>query len=144
MQGVPEGVLQCGRLFPGTVLGIFRNADLNGDGIVSGNEAVEFFSATGVEKRHLKAVWDIATESQPGGLTPAQFSRALRLISLLQTGCEFTDEFISKALHPQIGLQLPDPKVGAHYLRSSAEQKVRQVHAISTNHKVSNMTALQY
>jgi hypothetical protein len=125
MQGVPEGVLQCGRLFPGTVMGIFRNADVNKDGIVSGSEAIEFFNSTGIDKKHLKDIWDIATESQPGGLTPAQFSRALRLVSLLQTGCVFTDEFISKALHPQTGLQLPDPKIGAHYLRRSANHTVR-------------------
>ena len=120
MSSASEGVLQCGRLFPGTVLSIFKNADRNGDGVVSGAEAVDFFNATGVDKKHLRSVWDVATESQPGGLNPAQFSRALRLISLLQTGCELTDEFAAKALHPQTGLQLPDPKIGAQYLSANA------------------------
>ena len=111
-----DGILQCGRLIPGTVLGVFRNADRDGNGIVSGNEAVEFFSSTGVDKKHLKAVWDLATEKQPGGLTPAQFSRALRLISLLQTGCQLTDDFVAKALDPQTGLRLPQPRMGPQYL----------------------------
>jgi hypothetical protein len=112
-----EGVLQCGRYFPSTVLSIFRNADVDQDGIVSGNEAVTFFASTGVDKKYLRSVWDIATDSQAGGLTPQHFSRALRLISLLQTGCEFKKEFIDKALHPQTGLQLPDPRLGSDYLK---------------------------
>lgn len=111
-----EGILQCGSLFPTTVLSVFRAADVDKDGVVSGNEAVAFFQSTGVDKSYLKSVWDLATDSQPGGLTPVHFSRALRLISLLQTGCQLTDGFVSKALHPQTGLQLPDPKFGDRYL----------------------------
>lgn len=112
-----DGVLQCGSLFPTTVYSVFRAADIDKDGIVSGNEAVAFFQSTGVDKSYLKSVWDLATDSQPGGLTPAHFSRALRLISLLQAGCQLTDEFVKKALHPQTGLQLPDPKFGSQYLQ---------------------------
>jgi hypothetical protein len=123
MQDSIEGVLQCGHLFPATVLGIFRNADMNQDGIVSGNEAVEFFASTGVDKKYLHALWERATDSKPGGLTPAHFSRALRLVSLLQTGCDFTDDFIAKALHPTTGLRLPDPKVGSKYMKATCADR---------------------
>jgi hypothetical protein len=127
MASASDGVLQCGRLFPSTVLNIFKNADADKDGIVSGKEAVDFFSSTGVDKQHLRSVWNIVTDSQPGGLTPVHFSRALRLISLLQTGCEFTDEFIAKALHPQTGLQLPEPQMGSQYLKPPRVTSVRSV-----------------
>lgn len=109
-------VLQCGAYFPATVKGIFHAADTNGDGIVSGQEAVAFFLSTGLQKQHLSQVWEAATCSQPGGLTLPQFSRALRLVSLLQVNCLFSDEFVSKALHPQTGLHLPTPKIGQQYL----------------------------
>lgn len=117
MAASADGVLQCGAFFPSTVLAIFNNADVNKDGIVSGPEAVEFFASTGVEKQHLRSVWSLATQDQPGGLTPAHFSRALRLISLLQTGCEFKEEYIEKALHPQMGLRLPDPQIGRQFMK---------------------------
>lgn len=122
-----DGVLQCGAYFPGTVLDIFRAADANGDGIVSGGEAFDFFMSTGLMKTHLSQVWEAATGSQPGGLTPAQFSRALRLVSLLQVPCAFSKEFIDKALHPTTGLQLPTPKIGAKYLESVPQDVVKQV-----------------
>jgi hypothetical protein len=117
-------VLQCGSYFPATVKGIFHAADLNGDGIVSGQEAVAFFLSTGLQKEHLSQVWEKSTSSQPGGLTLPQFSRALRLVSLLQVRCAFNDEFVSKALHPQTGLHLPTPKIGKQYLEgiNSASQ----------------------
>eukprot|EP00892_Ulva_mutabilis_P009120 jgi/Ulvmu1/6580/UM003_0217.1 len=111
-----EGVLQCGAYFPGTVMDIFRAADVNGDGIVSGKEAVDFFMSTGLAQSNLSQVWEAATASQPGGLTPSQFSRAMRLVSLLQVGCVFSKEFVDKALHPTTGLQLPTPKVGEQFL----------------------------
>lgn len=111
-----DGVLQCGAYFPGTVLGMFRAADVNGDGIVSGKEAIDFFMSTGLKQSNLSQVWEAATASQPGGLTPSQFSRALRLVSLLQVGCVFSKEFVDKALHPTTGLQLPTPKVGDQFL----------------------------
>jgi hypothetical protein len=114
----PESkTLQCGAYFPSTVESIFREADINKDGIVSGQEAVNFFLSTDIDKKRLSEVWEAATSSQPGGLTPYQFSRALRLVSLLQTGCVFTNEFVEKALDPRIGLQLPTPKIGEQYLR---------------------------
>lgn len=111
-----DGVLQCGAYFPGTVLDIFRAADANRDGIVSGKEAVDFFMSTGLLKSNLSQVWEAATASQPGGLNPAQFSRALRLVSLLQARCVFSKEFVDKALDPRTGLQLPTPKVGKQFL----------------------------
>lgn len=111
-----DGVLQCGAFFPGTVLDIFRAADADRDGIVSGKEAVDFFMSTGLLKSNLSQVWEAATASQPGGLNPAQFSRALRLVSLLQARCVFSKEFVDKALDPRTGLQLPTPKVGKQFL----------------------------
>ena len=109
-------VLQCGAYFPATVKSIFHAADANGDGVVSGQEAVAFFVSTGLKKEHLSQVWEAATASQPGGLTLPQFSRALRLVSLLQVKCVFNEEYVAKALHPQTGLHLPTPKIGQRYL----------------------------
>jgi hypothetical protein len=117
-------VLQCGSYFPGTVEAIFHAADKNNDGVVSGAEAVSFFLSTGLQKEDLSKVWDAATRSQPGGLSVVQFSRALRLVSLLQVGCVFNDEYVNKALHPTTGLQLPTPKVGEEYLNAISEDQL--------------------
>lgn len=78
---------------------LFRQADTESVGVVTGEIAVKFFEKTRLDSRILGEVWQIADQENRGFLTPAGFGVALRLIGHAQAGREPT---------PQIALQ-PGP-----------------------------------
>lgn len=75
---------------------LFRQADTDSVGVVTGEIAVKFFEKTGLDSRILGEVWQIADQENRGFLTPAGFGVALRLIAHAQAGREPT---------PQLALQ---------------------------------------
>lgn len=78
---------------------LFRQADTDSVGVVTGEIAVKFFEKTRLDSRILGEVWQIADHENRGFLTPAGFGVALRLIGHAQAGREPS---------PQIALQ-PGP-----------------------------------
>lgn len=78
---------------------LFRQADTDNVGVVTGEIAVKFFEKTRLDSRILGEVWQIADQENRGFLTPAGFGVALRLIGHAQAGREPT---------PQVALQ-PGP-----------------------------------
>ncbi|KAI1003594.1 hypothetical protein K3495_g4615 [Podosphaera aphanis] len=76
---------------------LFRQADSEGIGVVTGEVAVKFFDKTRLEPRILGEIWQIADKENRGLLTPAGFSLVLRLIGHCQAGREPTPEL---ALRP--------------------------------------------
>lgn len=78
---------------------LFRQADTESVGVVTGDIAVKFFEKTRLDSRLLGEVWQIADSENRGFLTPAGFGVALRLIGHAQAGREPS---------PQIALQ-PGP-----------------------------------
>lgn len=78
---------------------LFRQADTDSVGVVTGEIAVKFFEKTRLDSRILGEVWQIADQENRGFLTPAGFGVALRLIGHAQAGREPT---------PQVALQ-PGP-----------------------------------
>lgn len=78
---------------------LFRLADTDNVGVVTGEIAVKFFEKTRLDSRILGEVWQIADSENRGFLTPSGFGVALRLIGHAQAGREPT---------PQIALQ-PGP-----------------------------------
>ncbi|CAN8104153.1 unnamed protein product [Discula destructiva] len=78
---------------------LFRLADTDNVGVVTGEIAVKFFEKTRLDSRILGEIWQIADSENRGFLTPAGFGVALRLIGHAQAGREPT---------PQIALQ-PGP-----------------------------------
>lgn len=78
---------------------LFRQADTESVGVVTGDVAVKFFEKTRLDSRLLGEVWQIADSENRGFLTPAGFGVALRLIGHAQAGREPS---------PQIALQ-PGP-----------------------------------
>ncbi|PSR80060.1 hypothetical protein BD289DRAFT_455529 [Coniella lustricola] len=78
---------------------LFRQADTDNVGVVTGELAVKFFEKTRLDSRILGEVWQIADRENRGFLTPAGFGVALRLIGHAQAGREPS---------PQIALQ-PGP-----------------------------------
>lgn len=78
---------------------LFRHADTDNVGVVTGEIAVKFFEKTRLDSRILGEIWQIADSENRGFLTPSGFGVALRLIGHAQAGREPT---------PQISLQ-PGP-----------------------------------
>lgn len=76
---------------------LFRQADTDNVGVVTGEIAVKFFEKTRLDSRILGEVWQIADQENRGFLTPAGFGVALRLIGHAQAGREPTSQI---ALQP--------------------------------------------
>ena len=62
----------------------FAVADTDGDGKVSGGEAVAFFQRAGLPKQSLAQLWELADSPPRGFLEMRQFEVAMQLISLAQ------------------------------------------------------------
>ena len=76
----------------------FRLADADGDGRVTGADAVAFFQRSGLPKAALARVWDLANSNRAGYLGRAEFDRALDLIALAQQGRELSKQGYLAAL----------------------------------------------
>ncbi|KAH6676162.1 UBA domain-containing protein [Plectosphaerella plurivora] len=86
---------------------LFRQADTDSVGVVTGENAVRFFEKTRLDQRILGEIWQIADSENRGFLTPAGFSIVLRLIGHAQHGREPSVEMAAQpAPIPQFeGLQ---------------------------------------
>ncbi|KAL7624237.1 hypothetical protein AAE478_005796 [Parahypoxylon ruwenzoriense] len=71
---------------------LFRQADTESVGVVTGEVAVKFFEKTRLDSRILGEIWQIADKENRGFLTPAGFGLVLRLIGHAQAGHEPTPE----------------------------------------------------
>lgn len=71
---------------------LFRHADTDNVGVVTGEIAVKFFEKTRLDSRVLGEIWQLADRENRGFLTPAGFSIVLRLIGHAQAGREPTPE----------------------------------------------------
>ncbi|KAI1767023.1 hypothetical protein GGR53DRAFT_527719 [Hypoxylon sp. FL1150] len=71
---------------------LYRKADTESVGVVTGEVAVKFFEKTRLDSRVLGEIWQIADKENRGFLTPAGFTTVLRLIGHAQAGREPTAE----------------------------------------------------
>ncbi|KAK3386589.1 hypothetical protein B0H63DRAFT_468038 [Podospora didyma] len=71
---------------------LFRQADTDSVGVVTGEIAVKFFEKTRLDSRVLGEIWQIADRENRGFLTPAGFGIVLRLIGHAQAGREPSPE----------------------------------------------------
>ncbi|KAI1404399.1 hypothetical protein F4819DRAFT_123495 [Hypoxylon fuscum] len=71
---------------------LFRQADTDNVGVVTGEVAVKFFEKTRLDSGVLGEIWQIADKENRGFLTPAGFGIVLRLIGYAQAGREPTPE----------------------------------------------------
>ncbi|RYO79177.1 hypothetical protein DL766_008338 [Monosporascus sp. MC13-8B] len=67
---------------------LFRQADTDNVGVVTGEVAVKFFEKTKLDSRVLGEIWQIADKENRGFLTPSGFGIVLRLIGHAQAGRE--------------------------------------------------------
>ena len=72
-------------------VGWFEHADTDGDGKVSGGEAVAFFSRAGLPQASLAVLWQLVDNPPRGFLEKSQFDVAVQLIYVAQQGGEMNE-----------------------------------------------------
>ncbi|KAH8554226.1 hypothetical protein BGW37DRAFT_412027, partial [Umbelopsis sp. PMI_123] len=87
---------------------LFKAADIDGKGIVLGEEAVEFFKKSGVPSHVLSEIWTAADDEQRGFLTQQEFYVALKLIACFQNG--------QTAAEPVFSTVVPPPRFDGIYV----------------------------
>ncbi|GKV44398.1 hypothetical protein SLE2022_174280 [Rubroshorea leprosula] len=89
----------------------FRRADLDGDGRISGAEAVAFFQGSGLSKQVLAQIWMYADQSHSGFLGRPEFYNALRLVTVAQSKRELTQDIVKAALYGPAAAKIPAPQI---------------------------------
>ncbi|XP_038899166.1 actin cytoskeleton-regulatory complex protein pan1 isoform X2 [Benincasa hispida] len=89
----------------------FRRADLDGDGRISGAEAVAFFQGSNLPKNVLAQIWMHADQRKTGFLGRPEFYNALRLVTVAQSKRELTPEIVKAALYGPAAAKIPPPKI---------------------------------
>lgn len=75
----------------------FEYVDADGDGRITGDDAVKFFSLSQLSRPELKQVWAIADSKRQGFLSFKEFVSAMQVISLCQTGNAITPDILKNA-----------------------------------------------
>ncbi|XVF63516.1 hypothetical protein PTKIN_Ptkin09bG0092800 [Pterospermum kingtungense] len=88
----------------------FRRADLDGDGKISGAEAVAFFQGSGLSKQVLAQIWMHADQNHSGFLNKQEFFNALKLVTVAQRR-ELTPEIVKAALYGPAAAKIPAPQI---------------------------------
>ncbi|TKW24142.1 hypothetical protein SEVIR_3G032900v4 [Setaria viridis] len=104
-----------------TYLQWFSLADEDGDGRLTGNDALKFFAMSNLSKPELKQVWAIADSKRQGYLGFYEFMTAMQLVSLAQAGNEISPDTISSADLER--LQLPTMEGLAKKLKKNSGGK---------------------
>ncbi|GAB2284711.1 EH domain-containing protein 1 [Dionaea muscipula] len=76
----------------------FNFADSDGDGRLTGNDAIKFFAMSNLPKQDLKQIWAIADSKRQGFLGIQEFIVAMQLVSLAQAGQVVTHDLLNADL----------------------------------------------
>lgn len=75
----------------------FSCADSDGDGRITGGDAIKFFGMSKLSRPELKQVWAIADSKRQGFLGFREFITAMQLVALAQAGNEITQDLLTHA-----------------------------------------------
>ncbi|CAN1824911.1 Uncharacterized calcium-binding protein C800.10c [Linum perenne] len=89
----------------------FKRADLDGDGQISGAEAVAFFQSSGLPKQVLAQVWMYADQRKAGYLGRQEFYNALKLVTVAQSKRDLTHDIVRAALYGPASSKIPAPQI---------------------------------
>ncbi|GMJ07858.1 Arabidopsis thaliana EH domain containing protein 2 [Hibiscus trionum] len=89
----------------------FRKADLDGDGQISGAEAVAFFQGSNLPKQVLAQVWMYADQKKLGYLGRQEFYNALKLVTVAQSKRDLTPDMVKAALYGPASARIPAPQI---------------------------------
>ncbi|GLT82518.1 hypothetical protein SLE2022_008830 [Rubroshorea leprosula] len=89
----------------------FRRADLDGDGQISGAEAVAFLQGSNLPRPVLAQVWMHADQKKLGYLGRQEFYNALKLVTVAQSKRELTPDIVKVALYSPASAKIPAPQI---------------------------------
>uniref|UniRef100_A0A0E0KWJ6 Uncharacterized protein n=1 Tax=Oryza punctata TaxID=4537 RepID=A0A0E0KWJ6_ORYPU len=102
-----------------TYLRWFSLADDDGDGRVTGKDALKFFAMSNLSRPELKQVWAISDSKRQGYLGFSEFMTAMQLVSLAQAGNEISQDTLAHAArHPS---EVP---ASANWFNSKSGKKI--------------------
>ncbi|KAJ0247728.1 Uncharacterized protein HA466_0161490 [Hirschfeldia incana] len=99
----------------------FKRADLDGDGRISGAEAVGFFQGSGLPKPVLFQIWSLSDRSGSGFLGRQDFYNSLRLVTVAQSKRDLTPEIVNAALNTPAAAKIPAPKINLSAIPSAPQ-----------------------
>ncbi|KAL7104145.1 hypothetical protein ACP275_08G225600 [Erythranthe tilingii] len=89
----------------------FQRADADGDGRISGKEAVDFFQGSNLSNSVLAQIWAHADQNRNGFLNRTEFYNALKLVTVAQSKRELTKDIVKAALHGPASAKIPAPEI---------------------------------
>ncbi|XP_076951806.1 uncharacterized protein LOC143625325 [Bidens hawaiensis] len=104
----------------------FRRADLDGDGRISGLEAVAFFQGSNLPKPVLAQIWQHADQNRTGFLGRQEFYNALKLVTVAQSKRELTADIVKAALYGPASAKIPPPQINLTALASPQPSPLAQ------------------
>ncbi|KAH9624771.1 hypothetical protein KSS87_022857, partial [Heliosperma pusillum] len=112
----------------------FRRADLDGNGEISGVEAVAFFQAVNLPKQVLEQIWNFADQNQRGSLRRPEFYNALKLVTVAQSKHDLTPDIVKAALFGQASAKIPAPQINLAALTTPSASQM--AHGGSTTSQI--------
>lgn len=106
----------------------FRRADLDGDGRISGAEAVAFFQGSNLPKQVLAQIWMHADHNHTSYLGRQEFYNALKLVTVAQSKRELTPDIVKAALYGPAATKIPPPQIN---LSATPAQQINSTAAVS-------------
>ncbi|CAI0436322.1 unnamed protein product [Linum tenue] len=94
MEISPSPIGSCNKEFQKIFNDWFNYADSDGDGRITGNDAIKFFGMSNLPRPDLKQVWAMADTKRQGYLGFKEFIIAMQLVSLAQSGKEISSEIL--------------------------------------------------
>jgi len=101
---------------------LWDQADEDGDGVVGANDAVNFFSRSGLTPDALGLIWGQVNPGNSPILTPDQFVYSCQLISMAQAGSS-PDLGQLQAISSQPGVEIPVPNFAGVNLAAPAPRR---------------------
>ncbi|KAG0448333.1 hypothetical protein HPP92_027896 [Vanilla planifolia] len=95
MDIIPPQISSCSREHQKIYQEWFAFADSDGDGRITGNDAIKFFAMSKLSRPELKQVWAVADSKRQGFLGFSEFVTAMQLVSIGQTGKEITPDVLN-------------------------------------------------
>ncbi|KAH9608374.1 hypothetical protein KSS87_012601 [Heliosperma pusillum] len=124
----------------------FRRADLDGDGKISGIEAVAFFQGANLSKQVLAQIWNYADQNRIGSLGRAEFYNALKLVTVAQSKRELTPDIVKAAIFGPASAKIPAPQINMAALsapQASAAGAIPSASQMATGRSTSQNTGLR-
>ncbi|KAI4374789.1 hypothetical protein MLD38_012742 [Melastoma candidum] len=102
----------------------FSYADSDGDGRITGNDAIKFFAMSNLPRQDLKQIWAIADSKRQGFLGFGEFATAMQLVSLAQAGHEVSRDLLDSDV--DLGSLKPPSMEGLEKLLSKKKRSPKK------------------